>query len=140
MTHIYTLTSNDESALPTKDRINSVFDTISKLATSEDVIFIYLSGHGISTNGEDGDFYFLTRDANSQDIEVYNNKEIREERAISSKEIVNWLKKIPASKQVMIIDACGSGKAVDLLAGAGKNVNSSRQRAIDKMKIEQVCT
>jgi hypothetical protein len=46
---------------------------------------------------------------------------------------VEWLKLIPANKKVMIIDACGSGKAVDNLI-ASRNVEGSQLKAIDRMK------
>ena len=43
------------------------------------------------------------------------------------------IRKVPALKQVLIIDACGSGKAVDNLM-AKRDISSSTLRALDRMK------
>jgi WD40 repeat protein len=131
-THIYAITSNSEK-LPTKDNIKAVFDEISTQAQAEDVIVVYLSGHGVTWGGDQGDFYFLTADATAQNKEAYADPGIRSARAISTNEWVEWLKRIPALKQVMIIDACGSGKAVDNLIAA-RDVEGSQIKAIDRMK------
>ena len=130
--HIYTLTSKDKN-LPNKENIKEVFENISKNAKSDDIIFVYLAGHGISTSGEKGDFYFLTSDAKSANNDSYQDEIIRQTSAISSNEFVEWIKKIPALKQVMIIDACGSGKAVDNLVSS-RDIEPSQLKAIDRMK------
>lgn len=130
--HIYTLTSKDKN-LPNKENIKEVFNYISNNAKSDDIIFVYLAGHGISTAGDKGDFYFLTSDAKSANKDSYQDEMIRQTVAISSNEFVEWIKNIPALKQVMIIDACGSGKAVDNLVSS-RDIESSQIKAIDRMK------
>ena len=130
--HIYTLTSKDKN-LPNKENIKEVFENISKNAKSDDIIFVYLAGHGISTSGNKGDFYFLTSDAKSANNDSYQDEIIRQTSAISSNEFVEWIKNIPALKQVMIIDACGSGKAVDNLVSS-RDIEPSQLKAIDRMK------
>ena len=131
-THIYSLTSKNDN-IPNKTNIESVFDEIAAKATSEDIVMVYLSGHGITWGGESGDFYFLTSDATSPQSNAYNDPAIRANQTISTSEWVDWLKEVPALKQVMIIDACGSGKAVDNLI-ASRNVDPSQIKAIDRMK------
>ena len=96
-------------------------------------LFLYLAGHGISTSGDEGDFYFLTADAMSANQEAYCDEQIRNSTTISTNEWVEWLKEIPALKQVMILDACGSGKAVDNLI-AMRDIDPSQIKAIDSMK------
>ncbi|MDA9206945.1 caspase family protein [Crocinitomicaceae bacterium] len=130
--HVYTLTS-DSDKRPTKENLKAVFDEIAAKAHSEDIILLYLAGHGISTSGDQGDFYFLTADAMSSNQEAYRDEQIRKETTISTNEWVEWLKEIPALKQVMILDACGSGKAVDNLI-AMRDIDPSQIKAIDRMK------
>ena len=130
--HVYTLTSGGDKR-PTKDNLKAVFEDIAKKASSEDIILLYLAGHGISTSGDQGDFYFLNADAMSANQEAYRDEQIRKETTISTNEWVAWLKEIPALKQVMILDACGSGKAVDNLI-AMRDIEPSQIKAIDRMK------
>ncbi|MDA9206946.1 caspase family protein, partial [Crocinitomicaceae bacterium] len=130
--HVYTLTSDSEKR-PTKDNLKAVFEDIANKASSEDIILLYLAGHGISTSGDQGDFYFLTADAMSANQDAYDDEQIRNSTTISTNEWVEWLKEIPALKQVMILDACGSGKAVDNLI-AERDIEPSQRKAMDRMK------
>lgn len=132
-THGYLLTSNIIEKKPTKDNIKFVFDEISKKATSADVIVIYLSGHGINWGGDNGDFYFLTQDAWSANSDAYNDDAIRNKSGISSQELADWIKAIPALKQVLIIDACASGRIVEDLV-AKRDIPSNTIRSLDRMK------
>ena len=131
-THIYTLTSPGKNK-PTKANIRAVFEEISQKAKPEDILVIYLSGHGVTWGGDFGDFYYLTTDAFSASSDAYSDPVIREKVAVSTRELTEWIKGVPALKQVMIIDACGSGKAVDNLI-ANRNVEPSQIKAIDRMK------
>lgn len=134
-THIFLMTTNakDEKMQPTKDNILRVFMEISTKATSDDVFVLYLSGHGINWGGQDGDFYYLTKDAYSASPEAYGDPKIRASTTISSTELTDLFKKIPALKQVMMIDACASGKTVENLI-AKRDISTSTLRALDRMK------
>lgn len=129
---VYTVTST-QGKHPDKENIQAVFQEISTKAKAEDVLLVYLSGHGVTWGGDQGDFYFLTADATAAHKEAYNDPVIRENNTVSTTEMVEWIKSIPALKQVMIIDACGSGKAVDNLIAA-RDVEASQIKAIDRMK------
>lgn len=132
-TTIYDLRSEGER-IPTKENFRKVFQEIANEAKAEDVIFVYLSGHGISWGqGEETDFYFLTADALSANKEDYANADDRKAKTVSTSEMVEWLKDIAALKQLMVLDACGSGAAVDNLL-ASRNVEASQIKAIDRMK------
>ncbi|TXH59504.1 MAG: hypothetical protein E6Q89_02135, partial [Bacteroidia bacterium] len=131
-THIYTLTTSDQLK-PTKQVIKKVFDEIAQKATSSDVLVLYLSGHGITWGGENGDFYYLTTEVSSASSEAFNDATIRNSYAISTAEFTEWIKSIPANKQVMIIDACSSGKAVENLM-ASREIDASSIKAINRMK------
>ncbi|MES2799800.1 MAG: caspase family protein [Bacteroidota bacterium] len=138
-THIYTLTtdtsvSNTLPGLrPSKTNIKNTFVEISTQAKSSDLIVVYLSGHGISWGGEQGDFYYITTDASASNAQSYNDEVIRKNQTISAAEFTDWLNLIPANKQVMIIDACASGKAVQNLKEE-RDIDGSAVKALDRMK------
>lgn len=131
-TFIFTLTSPGEIK-PTRENLRRTFDSIAELAHAGDVLFIFLSGHGISLDGENGDFYFLTSDVFTASQDGLRDEMIRRNTTVSSSELTGWIKAIPALKQVMIIDACGSGKAVENLM-LKRNVSQYQIKAIDRMK------
>lgn len=131
-TFVYSLTSPGDIK-PTKENIQKVFAEIKTKAKPNDILMLYMSGHGITWGGDRGDFYYLTADAYSSSAEAYNDPAIRAKSTISTQEFTEWIKEIPALKQVMIIDACGSGKAVDNLL-AQRDVDASQIKAIDRMK------
>ncbi|MBL7825956.1 MAG: caspase family protein, partial [Saprospiraceae bacterium] len=125
------LLTTDDSTPPTKTAIKVAFDTINAQAKAEDVVVVYFSGHGI-TYGDEALFYYLTRDIGSFDD--LGTPGVREKRAISSRELTQWLKVIPPRKQVLILDACNSGKMVEDLAAGKKALSASQIRALDRLK------
>jgi WD40 repeat protein len=132
-TYLLTTDQADEQKHPTKANITKTFESIAKLAKSTDVIVVYLSGHGMNLGGQDGDFFYLTQDAYSASAETYGDPAIKKACTISSAELTEMIKKVPALKEVLIIDACASGKMVENLI-AKRDVSSSTLRALDRMK------
>jgi len=130
--HVYLHTSPGENPT-TKKNIQNTFAEVKKKAKPDDIVLVYLSGHGVTWGGEKGDFFYLTNEASSKDADGYKDPAIREKQTISTKEFTTWLNAIPALKQVMIIDACGSGKAVDNLISK-RDIDASQIKAIDRMK------
>lgn len=119
-------------ALSSKTNIRQVFEDIAAKAQSQDVLVIYCSGHGVSYGeAEKSQFYYLTKDITSENLSM---PEIRKNFAISSTEITEWVKSVPALKQVLIIDACHSGKLVEDVAAGRKDLSSSQIHALDRMK------
>jgi uncharacterized caspase-like protein len=57
----------------------------------------------------------------------------REQFAISSREMMEWIRKIKANKQILVLDACHSGKATEILS-AGRDLTSTQTRALDQLK------
>jgi hypothetical protein len=115
-----------------KATIKKAFADVAAKAQAQDILVIYFSGHGVNYGAaESGQFYYLTKDIASENL---SDPEIRNNYAISSSELTEWIKAIPALKQVMIIDACNSGKIVEDLAAGSKDLNSSQVRALDRMK------
>ncbi|MBK6996050.1 MAG: caspase family protein [Lewinellaceae bacterium] len=105
-----------------------------KKATPCDVLVVYFSGHG-STWGKEGDktnFYYLTKDITSAKLA---DDAVRKEYAVSDEELTKWLAAIPAQKQVLILDACNSGKAAENLSGIDqRDLNSSQVIAFELLK------
>ena len=117
---------------PSKDNIRKAFETIKARAKAEDILLVYLSGHGVTYgDAEQAQFYYLTQDISSEDL---SDEGVRTTRAISSAELTKWINDIPAQKQVMILDACNSGKVVETLETGTKSLNSTQVRALDRMK------
>ena len=130
---IFSLTTNatDSQKQPSKTNIKAAFQAIKDKAKAEDVLVVYFSGHGVTYGpAEKAQFYYLTKDIRSENI---SDDQIRNTRTISSEELTKWINDIPALKQVLILDACHSGKIVESLVGK-KALNSSQIRALDRMK------
>jgi WD40 repeat protein len=126
-------TSAQKENWPTKKNITAVFSKIASQANPRDIIVVYLSGHGTNIGGPEGDWYYLTQDAYTTNPSAYNDPAIRQQTTLSSNELVDMFKTIPAAKQVLVIDACASGKVVDNLI-VKRDVPSSTLRALDRMK------
>ncbi|GAB5551797.1 MAG: hypothetical protein Sapg2KO_13880 [Saprospiraceae bacterium] len=115
-----------------KKNIEKTFKTIKVRAKAEDILMVYLSGHGITYgNAKNSQFHYLTQGIADDDL---SDRAIRKAFTISSDELTQWINDIPALKQVLIIDACNSGQIVENLTSGTKNLNSSQIRALDRMK------
>ena len=116
-----------------KANIEAAFKEFAAQAKPQDVLVVYFSGHGITyTAAEKAQFYYLTKDIGSPEL---SDKAIRDNYTVSSDDLTHWLTAITAKKQVMILDACNSGKVVESLATIGaRALNSSQIVALDRMK------
>jgi WD40 repeat protein len=124
--------STDRQGISDKASIGKAFTDIAEKAKSQDVLVIYFSGHGLNYGAaENSQFYYLTKDIAGENL---SDPEIRNNYAISSAELTEWIKKIPARKQVMVIDACNSGKIVEDFTVSSRDLNSAQIRALDRMK------
>lgn len=125
-------TDNTRLDASSKTSIKKVFADIAAKAKAQDVLVVYFSGHGVNYGAADNSqFYYLTKDIASENL---SDPGIRENFAVSSTELTEWIKAIPALKQVMILDACNAGKVVEDLAAGRKDLSSTQVRALDRMK------
>ena len=124
-------TDQDKSAWPTKENIQKAFREFQSTAKANDILFVYLSGHGVNHTGDMSDFYYLTSDAASGDM---NNTINRDQYAISSNEFTEFIKAVPALKQILIIDACHSGRLASSLVSSRSAMSSTQIRALERMK------
>jgi WD40 repeat protein len=129
---VHLLSTTPDSLQPSKANIQAAFDSITARAKAEDILLAYFSGHGVNYGeAEKSLFYFLTMETGSFDL---SDPGIRAARAISSEELTRWINKVPAQKQVLIVDACNSGKMVEDMGAGGKSLTASQIRALDRMK------
>jgi WD40 repeat protein len=130
---VFSLNSANPESPPTKANIVKTFKQIAVSANPRDVVIVYLSGHGINLGGSDGDWHYLTQESSSANAAAYTDPAVSRGTTLSSTELVDLFKSIPAAKQVLIIDACASGKVVENLI-AKRDIASSSLRALDRMK------
>ncbi|MCB9275234.1 MAG: caspase family protein [Lewinellaceae bacterium] len=123
------------SAYTSKANILGLFQQLSQTASPEDVLILYLSGHGTTYQAAGKEqFYYLTPELGGLDI---RDNYLRETYAISTEEFAAWLNSIPCRKAVLIMDACASGAfnqglGEELLAARGST--PSQIRAVDRLK------
>lgn len=132
---------NPETIQPTKENFKKAFAEIAAKATPEDILVLYLAGHGVSFGQETDTYFFLTQEANSPERKVLENT--YQTVAISSGELADWLtlkewktgqKGIQAQKQVLILDTCAAGKAAEKLTKTRDGLTSDQILAIDHLK------
>ena len=127
---LLTTGTQEAASQPTRARLIESL-TAARQARPDDLLVVYLAGHGVNHGGQDGDFYFLTAEARSADLA---DPEVRAQTALSSRELTELIKQIPAAKrQVLILDTCASGRLVEKLTEK-RDVPSSQIRALDRLK------
>lgn len=128
---VQTYTTSSET-LPTKSVIQKSFQELKSKITPNDVLVVYFSGHGATYTEEGKDyFYYLTADMNSSNV---SDPFVRSNFTISSNELANWISELPVERNVLILDACFSGSAVNDLLAISKSSEGSNERAIQRMK------
>lgn len=126
--HITRLYDNEAPA--TRANMAAAFESF-RQADPGDILVLYLAGHGVALGGQDGDYYYLLQDAESGDI---NNAQIRAQSALSSEDLTEWIKQVPALKQVLILDTCHAGQLISDMTLTRSLPSSSEQRSLDRMK------
>jgi WD40 repeat protein len=127
---VLTTADSTRSSIPTRRAIIEALDSIAAKAASTDVLVLYLAGHGVTHGGQDGDLYYLTREATTGNLE---DDGLRAATAISSAELTERIQTIAALKQVLILDICGAARAIDKLSDK-REIPSSQVRALERLK------
>jgi len=94
-----------------KTNIMGVLDLLSNKINPGDVFYFYYAGHGSMVEEQ---FYFVP----TENTRLYSKDKL-EKDGISAEELKEKFRKIPALKQLVIIDACQSGGSAELLASRG---------------------
>lgn len=126
----YEFTSEAELAgQPNKTNIKKAFQEIALLAKPNDIVMVFLSGHGVTL---DDDFYYLMKGAGNVDLDddVLGRKGV----TLSSKEIQEFLRESKSNKQMLIIDACHSGQAAEVFVRNSKSTTTSQEKALEQLQ------
>jgi hypothetical protein len=91
---------------------------------------IFFAGHGALISGQ-RNLYLLTAEASSLDLNG-----VEKEVAISTDELNGWMRSIKANKQLLILDACNSGQAVQNQQNitTKRDVPADQVRALENLK------
>ncbi len=116
---------------PTKDSFDLVFTELSQegVATENDLLLVYLSGHGTAIGGKTQTYLYLMPSAKSGLSGDFILKDARKQNALSSDELVEWMKKIRAGKRAVILDTCAAGASTDAFL-ALKDRSTDQARAV----------
>ena len=115
---------------PSRENLQNAFAQVAKDAQPGDILVVFLAGHGVMTAGAEGDYYYLTRDAGGVNL---SDPAVRKLWGISSTELTEWIKQIRASKQMMVLDTCSAGGAMEKLTQQ-RAVPSAQIIALDRLK------
>lgn len=124
---------------PTKENFKKAFADIAAKAKPEDILVVYLSGHGATLKRPSDTYFYLTKEARS--LETTYLDETFQNVAISNEEVTDWLTPntenpndifIKAQKRVIIIDTCAAGNfAKNEGEKGGDNLTMDQIRAIE---------
>lgn len=132
--HLTLLTSAPDrrAAPPTKENFTKAFAAARK-AKPTDILILYLAGHGIALQTDNSTYCYLTKEARTSDSAVLSDPVVRKQSTITSEELTDWIKQIPALKQVLVLDTCAAGAAQAQLRLVDKrNLSGDAIRALDR--------
>lgn len=101
-----------------RDSILAGFNNIASQAQPQDAFILFYAGHGVMSEGSTEipkDFYLVLYGV----TQLYGRDQILKTQGISAAELRNLSQKIAAQKQVVFLDACQSGAAVETFAMRG---------------------
>lgn len=122
-TKINTQVIFDDQAV--KPAIVAAFQKVAATAGPRDAFIFYYAGHGVMSEAAKPFFYLVPYDV----TQMYGADEKLETAAISSLELQELSRLIPAQKQLFILDACQSAGALEAIAVRG----AAEQKAIAQL-------
>jgi hypothetical protein len=113
---------------PLKSEFQSVFQSVAQSeVTQNDLLLVYLAGHGVALGDKQSRYYYLTQEAQSASVQTLSNSAVRDQWTVSGEELVQWLKTVPAGKRVVFLDTCSAGAAEsDVAALRGQEEDVAR--------------
>ena len=111
---------------PTRNTVRKVFEEIGSLAEPQDILFVFLAGHGTMGDKTDKKFTFLTSEATFDNPEGFNTDTL-----------FSWIGsegpfKLKANKAILVIDACNSGQIYNDLAIRSTD-EEEQQKQLDQL-------
>ncbi|MFK7952720.1 MAG: caspase family protein [Ekhidna sp.] len=107
----------------TLENIESKMREVQEKASLQDVFIFYYAGHGTVDEVNNSDYYLVP----SNVTQLYGDSKQLQKSGISAGTLKEWLASVRAQKQLVLLDACHSGEAVQTFAARGI---SSEERAI----------
>ncbi len=106
--------------LATKSALAEKFAEVARTAKAQDVFIFVYAGHGVmgeKPGGQPGDneFFLIPHDV----TRMYGDPELLAAKGVSRKDLEEWCARVPARKQLMLLDTCQSGGLVDAFAMRG---------------------
>ncbi len=98
-----------------KSSIASAFTELSTKASPRDVFVFYYAGHGVMTSDAKPEFFLVPHDV----TQLYGADDALRQKGLSSAELQEFAKAMPAQKQLFILDACQSAGALTTVAMRG---------------------
>jgi uncharacterized caspase-like protein len=114
---------------PTRDAIDRAFTRVAEQAGENDVLVVFLAGHGGTFKDE---FLYLTSAAR-KDTWCSAQAEVRKLAAISDGELFGHLRAIKANKRVLILDACESGAVLDHQSSSRGTLSTAQELALERL-------
>ena len=102
----------------TRERIEGALGELARQARPQDVFVFFFAGHGVMSQGEGGgpaDFFLAPFDV----TRLHGDHEHVSRKGLSASALRDWCIRIPARKQLVIVDACQAGGAVEMFAMRG---------------------
>lgn len=109
----------------TKRGITETLQKVAAHAGPRDVLLFYYAGHGVMSGEAQPKFYLVPHDL----TQMYGADEKLATQALSSTELQELSRQIPAQKQLFILDACQSAGALEGVAARG----AAEQKAIAQL-------
>lgn len=109
------VTYNIRNDKAVKSTILAALDDIKKKSLQQDVLLVYYAGHGVMTEGTNGEFYIAPHDV----TQLYGKDDMLKEKGIPATSLKQYAQEINAQKQVFILDACQSAGALETVAVRG---------------------
>jgi hypothetical protein len=131
--HVFTYTFSTENGninWPAKVNIQKKLEEIAVAAKADDIFVMFFAGHGVLLSGQKN-FYILTSDASSFELSG-----VEKDVAISTEELNAAMRKIKANKQLLILDACNSGKALEDIQNqiTRRDIPPDQVKALENLK------
>lgn len=109
----------------TRTALQSAFEQVVRDAKPQDAFVFYYAGHGVMSEGDSskaGEFYLVPHDV----TRLYGDNEGLAAGAFSAGKMKDYCTRIKATKQLVVMDACQSGGAVEAFSRRG----ASEEKAI----------
>jgi WD40 repeat protein len=119
---------------PTKANLERAFAHVREKAKPDDILVVYLAGHGIALSTDNSLYCYLTQEANSADTaKLAADPVLRRQTTITSAELADWINRIPATYRVMALDTCAAGAAEAKLTEK-RDAPGDQIRAMERFK------